>query len=73
MGFSRVVEALSGQTCQIGPDTRVTYLVCGQDAIMVIEDGDAVLVNINDALHSAADATVELYCARIRELWPRVD
>lgn len=73
MGFSRVVEALSGQTCQIGPDTRVTYLVCGQDAIMVIEDGDAVLVNINDALHSAADATVELYCARIRELWPRID
>lgn len=73
MGFIRAVEARSGQTCQLGENTRVTYLVCGQDAIMVIEEGDVVLVNVNDALHSASEATIELYCSRILELWPKVD
>lgn len=73
MGFANAVEARSGQTCQLGAETRVTYLVCGQDAIMVIEEGDVVLVNINDALHSASDATIRLYCSRILELWPKID
>lgn len=73
MGFAEVVEARSGQTCQLGADTRVTYLVCGQDAIMVIEEGDRVLVNINDALHSTSPATIEVYCSHLRARWPDID
>ncbi len=73
MGFEEVVELRSERTVELGGGARITYLVCGQDAIMVIEDGDSVLVNLNDALHSASESTVDLYCRRIRRRWPRID
>lgn len=73
MGFKRVTEAHSEKTCGISGNTRLTYLVCGQDAIIVIEDGDTVLVDINDALHSAPRPIIELYCKRIKQRWPKID
>lgn len=73
MGFATVTEALSEKTYALSENTAVTFLVCGQDALMVIEEGDKVLVNVNDALHSTPDSTIELYCARIRKRWPDID
>jgi len=73
LGFARVVEAASERTYALGEGAEVTFLVCGQDAIMVIEADGQVLVNVNDALHSTSPRTIDLYCRRIAERWPRID
>lgn len=72
MGFAPVIEAASGRSYRIG-DAVVTFLVCGHDAIIVVEAGGRVLVNVNDALHATSQATIDRYAARIRARWPRID
>lgn len=73
LGFAHVVEAPSESTYPLGAGAKVTFLVCGQDAIMVLEIDGEVLVNVNDALHSTSPDVVDLYCRRLRDRWPRID
>lgn len=73
LGFANVTEAVSWRRYPLSKDTSITYVTNGHDNIMVIESGQEVLVNINDALHSEADATIEFFIHEIRRRWPRID
>jgi L-ascorbate metabolism protein UlaG (beta-lactamase superfamily) len=73
LGFANVTEAVSWRKYRLTKNTSITYVANGHDNIMVIESGGEVLVNINDALHSEADATIDFFIEEIRRGWPRID
>jgi L-ascorbate metabolism protein UlaG (beta-lactamase superfamily) len=73
LGFANVTETVSWRKYQLAKNTSATYIANGHDNIMVIESGADVLVNINDALHSEADATIEFFVEEIKRNWPRID
>lgn len=73
MGFADVTEASSCRTYELGPRTKVTYVVNSHDSIMVIEADGQVLVNVNDALHSYEPSVIDSYTRYLRERWPRID
>ena len=73
MGFRMVTEALTDKTIWLTPDTKVTYVINNQDSIIVIEAGETVLVDINDALHSYPPAVVDIFVEHLRERWPAID
>ncbi len=73
LGFENVTEAVSWRKYRLTPKTSLTYLANGVDNVMVFESGDEVLVNVNDALHSEPDATIDFFIEEIRTRWPRID
>lgn len=66
IGEDETVELGDGITAGIWP----TY---GGDSLMWISDGDQVLVNANDALHSAPRDVQDVFVKRLKERFPRVD
>ncbi len=73
LGFSNVTEAASWRKYSLAKDTSITYVANGHDNIMVIESGQEVLVNVNDALHSEAETTIDFFIEEIGRRWPRID
>jgi L-ascorbate metabolism protein UlaG (beta-lactamase superfamily) len=73
LGFRQAVEAGSGKTYRLSPRTVATFIVNGQDSIIVIEDGDQVPVNCNDALHSSDVRLIDRYTSLVRDRWPKID
>ena len=73
LGFAKVTEAVSWRKYSVSKDTSITYVANGHDNIMVIESGEEVLVDVNDALHSEAQGTIDFFIAEIRNRWPRID
>src|SRR5579872_4746032 len=73
LGFRQTVEAKSGKTYQLSPSTSATFIVNGQDSIVIIERDGRVLVNCNDALHSSDLSLIDLYTDRIKRRWPKID
>lgn len=73
MGFKRVTEASSWRTYDLDTGVSLTYVVNGQDAILVVEADGQVLVNVNDALHASDPETIDLYCGLIARRWPNID
>jgi L-ascorbate metabolism protein UlaG (beta-lactamase superfamily) len=73
LGFANVTEAVSWRKYRLTKDTSITYVANGHDNIMVIKSGGEILVNINDALHSEADATIDFFIDEIKRGWPRID
>jgi hypothetical protein len=72
-GFSRTIEAVSGQRQALGPQTFVTSIVNGQDSILVVEADGQVVANVNDALHSSDVRLIELYTRMLTRRWPAID
>lgn len=73
LGFSSVTEAFSGRTYRVSPRTTVTCLANNLDSIVVIENGEHVLVNVNDALHAHPQGVIDMFIAHLRRRWPRID
>lgn len=73
MGYTDVTEAASCRTYDLGGGAKVTFIVNGHDSIMVVEEGDTVLVNVNDALHSSEPHVIDTYADYIRQRWPRIE
>jgi Beta-lactamase superfamily domain len=73
LGFRRTIEASSNKTYRLSSCTTATFIVNGQDSIIVIEDGDQILVNCNDALHSSDPQLIELYTSLVKNRWPKID
>ena len=73
MGFEDVRETLTSKTYKLSTKTRVTYLANTHDNIIVIESGDRVLVNVNDALHSYPQPVIDFYLAALKKRWRRID
>ncbi len=73
LGFDTVKEAVTFKTYKVSDKTSVTFLLNSHDSIMVIESGGKVLVNINDALHSAPEKVIDFYIAEIKKRWQKID
>ena len=73
LGFTNVSEAVNWRKYRLSAKTSLTYVANGVDNIIVIESGDKVLVNVNDALHSEPDATIDFFIDEIRTRWPRIN
>src|SRR6266478_913475 len=73
MGFKAVIEADSGRRYSLGSACSVTFLVNGQDSLIVLEAAGQVLVNVNDALHSSDPTTIEIFTGKLRARWPTID
>lgn len=73
LGFENYVEASGNKTYHLLGGTRLTFYPVGHDCIIVLDDGEQVLVNINDALHSCTVGLIQQVCARVRKRHPRID
>lgn len=73
MGFANVTEAINEKTYKLNDNTRVTYFSNNLDNVVVIEHGDEVLVDVNDALHSASQVLIEAITAKINARWKKID
>jgi hypothetical protein len=73
LGFANVTESVSWRKYPLTKETSITYVANGHDHIMVIESGEEVLVNVNDALHSEAEATIDFFIDEISRRWPRIN
>ncbi len=72
MGFKNVKEVLNERTVTLGK-IRITYLSNNLDNVVVIEDGEEVLVNINDALPSASPLMITHFINKINKRWKKID
>jgi L-ascorbate metabolism protein UlaG (beta-lactamase superfamily) len=73
LGFRQTIEAVSGERVALGPQTFMTAIVNGQDAILVVEAEGLVVVNVNDALHSSDARLIDLYTRMLKRRWPKID
>jgi hypothetical protein len=73
MGFKHVTEAINEKTYHLNDNTSITYFSNNLDNIIVIEHGDEVLVDVNDALHSAPQILIEKIAAKITAKWKKID
>jgi hypothetical protein len=73
LGFSEVVEAMPEKSYRLTPETTVTYIANAVDNIIVVESGEAVVVNVNDALHSYPTKVIDVFLRALKQRWPRID
>jgi hypothetical protein len=72
-GFKNINEVVNEKTVHIGDNIKVTYLSNNLDNVIVIESGDTVLVNVNDALPSASASMIDYFIAKIKKRWKKID
>jgi hypothetical protein len=73
LGFGQVIELKHGQTVELRRGLKATCYVNLTDSILVLDDGDRVLVNANDALHASPPRVIDYFCRLLRERHPIVD
>ena len=73
LGFRALRELQGNKTVSIAADTRITFVPVGHDAVIVLESGDKVLVNINDALHAAPAQVIYDTTAWLKRRFPKID
>lgn len=76
IGFRHVREVRSGTSFTLhraGEEARLTLFTNLDDSLLAVEAGGEVMINTNDALHSAPREVIEEYCRIIRGRFPRVD
>ncbi len=74
LGLGEVIEARSGRSYSVDKNTSVTFIGApGQNSIIVVEAGGEVFVNVNDALHSESNSLIDLYVAKLKRRWPKID
>lgn len=73
LGFCEVVELRHGRTVPLRRGLRATCYLNVTDSILVLEDGDRVLVNANDALHASPPAVIDHFCRLLRARHPSID
>ncbi len=73
LGFSHVTEAINEKTYHLDNGTRITYFSNNLDNVIVIEHGNEVLVDINDALPSAPQILIEKITSKIAARWNKID
>lgn len=73
MGYRDVCELYNFKTCRLTPKTSITFVSNHLDSVMIIESHGRVLVNVNDALHSAHPNVIDIFLTAIRRRWPKID
>ncbi len=72
LGYKKVTEAVTLRTYTIN-NVKITYLGYSLESVIVIEYGNEVLVNINDALNSNHENAANLLLKEIKTKWPKID
>jgi hypothetical protein len=72
-GFDNLIEATSFKAYRISPTTTVTYIGFALESVIVIQVGDIIIVNLNDALNSHHQNVVEMFLREIKKRWPKID
>jgi hypothetical protein len=73
LGFCQVIELRHGRPVTLRRGLRATAYVNVTDSLLVLEDGDRVLVNANDALHASSPAVIDHLCRVVRSNHPTID
>ena len=73
MGYQDVRELYNFKTYRVTSKTSVTFVSNYLDSVVVIESHNRVLVDVNDALHSAHPNVIDIFLTAIRHRWPKVD
>ncbi len=73
IGFCEVLELRHGRTATLRRRLRATAYVNVTDSILVLEDGDRVLVDANVALRGAPAAVVDHFVRLLRDRHPSID
>lgn len=74
LGFE-VIEISSNEEMVLG-DSAVRVRIIqthGDDTLMALSDGHEVCLNLNDALHSASRTVQDVFVARLKNLYPKID
>lgn len=72
-GHGNVTEAVSFKRYRVSPTTTVCYIGFALESVIVIETGETVIVNLNDALNSHHQNVVALFLKEIKKRWPKID
>ena len=72
-GFKNIHEVVNEKTVQISRNVKMTYFSNNLDNVIVIESGDTVIVNVNDALPSASASMIDYFIAKIKKRWKKID
>jgi hypothetical protein len=73
LGFD-VIEVTPDEPLEIGDGINVwIWPTHGGDTLFVLDDGDEVLINLNDALHSATRAVQDQHIALLKQRFPSPD
>ncbi len=73
LGFCEVIELRHGETVQLRRGLKATCYINATDSILVLEDGDRVLVDANDALHASPPAVIDHFCRLLRSRHASID
>ncbi len=71
LGFKEVTEAVSFTQYHVN-DVKITYLGYSLESVIVVEHGNEVLVNINDALNSNHETATNFLLKEIKRRWPHI-
>ena len=72
-GFDNLTEATSFKAYKISPTTTVTYIGFALESVIVVQIGETIIVNLNDALNSHHQNVVEMFLREIKKRWPKID
>ena len=73
LGFHNIKECPSFATQQLTVSTKITFVANSLDAIVVIEDGSEVMVDLNDALNAHHKKIIWWLTASLKKQWPQID
>jgi hypothetical protein len=73
LGFTDIQECMSYQTIQLTESTKITFVANSLDAIVVIEDGDEVMMDLNDALNAHQKKIIQWLTVGLKKRWNRID
>ena len=72
LGFHKITEAVSFKKYSFD-GFEVTYLGYSLESVIVVETDGNVIVNINDALNSNHETSVEFLLDKIKTRWSKID
>jgi hypothetical protein len=72
-GFENFTEAVSFKAYRISPTTTLTYIGFALESVIVVQVGETIIVNLNDALNSHHENVVEMFLKEIKKRWPKID
>lgn len=73
LGFHHITECPSFRDMQVTPLTKITFVANSLDAIVVVEDGTEVMVDLNDALNAHQKSIVKWLTADLKKHWSHID
>lgn len=73
LGFKNIRECKSYETVSLTAATKVTFVANSLDAIVVVEDGDEVLMDLNDALNAHQKMIIRRLTVGLKKQWQRID